>query len=269
MNAQLPSNYIQTLIAIKERINQARYQSLKAVNKELILAYLEIGKMISERTATGWGDAVVDKLSSDLQIEFLGVSGFSKRNLRRMRQIYEQCNEISIWPQLVAKLPWGHTGLIFSKFKQSEQIHFYLQKCVERGWSRSVLEEEIKFDAFSKVQSFQNNFTKTIEPKQLAEYRLEFSDEYDLSFLELNDVHTERQLEQALVLNIAKTLGRFGSDFAFMGRQFRLELDDKEYFVDLLFYHRRLKCMVALELKATEFKPEHSHQLSWIEYLFR
>src|SRR5665647_3064615 len=124
--------------------------------------------MISERTATGWGDAVVDKLSSDLQIEFPGVSGFSKRNLRRMRQIHEQCNENSIWPQLVAKLPWGHTGVIFSKFKQSEQIHFYLQKCVERGWSRSVLEEEIKFDSFSKAQSFQNNFTKTIESKPVS-----------------------------------------------------------------------------------------------------
>ena len=105
VNAQLPSNYAQTLIAIKERINQARYQSLKAVNKELILAYLEIGKMISERAATGWGDAVVDKLSSDLQIEFPGVSGFSKRNPWRMRQIHEQFNENSIWPQLVAKLP--------------------------------------------------------------------------------------------------------------------------------------------------------------------
>jgi len=118
-----------------------------------------------------------------------------------------------------------------------------------------------------KTQSFQNNFTKTIESKQLAEYRLEFRDEYDLSFLELNDMHTERQLEQAIVQNIAKTLGHFGSDFAFMGRQFRLELDDKEYFVDLLFYHRKLKCMVALELKATEFKPEHSHQLSWYLHL--
>lgn len=142
-----------------------------------------------------------------------------------------------------------------------------MQKCVERGWSRSVLEEEIRFDAYTKAQSFQNNFPQTIEPQQLAAYRLEFRDEYDLSFLELEETHTERQLEQSMVMNIVKTLGRFGNNFAFMGRQFRLELDEKEYFVDLLFYHRKLKCMVALELKATEFKPDHSQQLSWYLHL--
>lgn len=267
INTQLPVNYSQTFIEIKERINQARYLSLKAVNKELILAYLEIGKLISERVANGWGDAVVDKLSRDLQSEYPGVKGFSKRNLRRMKYIYELSSQNVILPQLVAKLPWGHTDYIFTKIKQPEQIHFYLQKCAERGWSRSVLEEEIRFDAFAKARAFQNNFTQTIEPQQLADYRLEFSDEYDLSFLELQDTHTERQLEQAMVVNIAKTLGRFGNDFAFMGRQFRLELDEKEYFVDLLFYHRRLKCMLALELKATEFKPEHSQQLSWYLHL--
>lgn len=125
------------------------------------------------------------------------------------------------------------------------------------------MEEEIRFDAFSKSQLFQNNFPKTIPGNQLVEYRLEFRDEYDLLFLALEDIHTERQLENAMVLNITKTLGRFGADFAFMGRQFRLELDDKDYFVDLLFYHRKLKCMIAIELKAQEFKPEHSQQLSW------
>lgn len=266
-NTNLPINYLQTFTEIKERINQARYQSLKAVNKELILAYLEIGKVISERVAKGWGDAIVDKLSLDLQAEYPGVKGYSSRNLRRIKQIHEQCGNNEIWPQLVAKLPWGHSGLIFSKCKQAEQINFYLQKSVERGWSRSILDEEIRFEAFEKAQLFQNNFPKTMDENQLMEYRLEFRDEYDLSFLELEDVHTEKQLENALVLNITKTLGRFGSDFAFMGRQFRLELDDKEYFIDLLFYHRKLKCMIAIELKANEFKPEHSQQLSWYLHL--
>jgi predicted nuclease of restriction endonuclease-like (RecB) superfamily len=144
---------------------------------------------------------------------------------------------------------------------------FYLQQSNERGWSRSVLEEEIRFEAYAKTLNFQNNFIKTIEEKELTEYRLEFRDEYNLSFLELEDVHTERQLENALVNNITKTLGRFGSDFAFMGRQFRLELDNKEYFIDILFYHRKLKRMIAVELKATEFKPEHSQQLNWYLHL--
>jgi len=262
-----PDNYIQTLISLKQKINLARYKSLVAVNQEMILVYLEIGKTISEQVKQGWGSAVIERLATDLQTEYNGVSGFSARNLHRMKLIYETIQNNEISPQLVAKIPWGHTSLIFSKLKKSEQITFYLQKTIERGWSRSILEEEIKFDAYQKHLDFQSNFQKTIEPDKLAAYRLEFKDEYNLSFLDLEDIHTERQLENALVQNITKTLGRFGSDFSFMGQQFRLELDEKEYFVDLLFYHRRLKCMIAIELKAIEFKPEHSQQLNWYLHL--
>ena len=263
----LPTDYHQTILEIKNNINSARLKSLRAVNTELILMYLKIGKVISLKVSLGWGDAVVDKLSTDLQTEYPGVKGFSLRNIRRMKYIYEKCQEYSILPQAVAKLPWGHIDLIFTKIKDVDAILFYLQQSNERGWSRSVLEEEIRFDAYAKTLNFQNNFIKTIEEKELTEYRLEFRDEYDLSFLELEDVHTERQLENALVNNITKTLGRFGSDFAFMGRQFRLELDNKEYFIDILFYHRKLKRMIAVELKATEFKPEHSQQLNWYLHL--
>lgn len=263
----LPVDYSRTLFEIKNRIQKARYQSFKAVNQELIEMYLEIGKLISDRVLSGWGDAVVDRLSIDLQTEYPGIKGFSSRNLRRMKQIYEECTKIIFWPQAVAKIPWGHTTVIFSKIKQTEQITFYLQKCIERGWSRSVLEEEIRFDAFNKSKLFQNNFTQKIEAEDIEAYRLEFRDEYDLSFLELSDIHGERELENAMVSNITKTLGKFGSDFAFMGRQFKLELDEKEYFIDLLFYHRKLKCMIAIELKAKEFKPEHSQQLSWYLHL--
>src|SRR5690606_25421707 len=137
----------------------------------------------------------------------------------------------------------------------------------QRGWSRGVLEEEIRFDSYNKRTQFQNNFSLTLDEANLSAYRLEFKDEYNLSFLGLEDTHTERQLENALISNITRTLGQFGHNFAFMGRQFRLELDDKEYFVDLLFYHRKLKCMIALELKANEFKPEHSQQLNWYLHL--
>lgn len=129
------------------------------------------------------------------------------------------------------------------------------------------MEEEIKFDSFTKQIEFQNNFSNSINEKKLIEYRLEFKDEYNLSFLNLEDIHSERDLENALVDNIIKTIGQFGNDFAFMGRQFRLELDEKEYFVDLVFYHRKLKSMIAIELKATEFKPEHSQQLNWYLHL--
>jgi predicted nuclease of restriction endonuclease-like (RecB) superfamily len=162
-NSLLPKDYYQRILEIKQRINDARFKSFRAVNTEMILMYLEIGKVISLKVSKGWGDSVVDKLSIDLQAEYPGVKGFSSRNLRRMKQIHEQCGENEIWSQLVAKLPWGHTGLIFSKCKKEDEIIFYLQSCVNRGWSRSVFEEEIRFDAFSKSQLFQNNFPKTIQ----------------------------------------------------------------------------------------------------------
>lgn len=170
----LPIDYNPTFLALKERINQGRFECLKVVNTELILIYLEIGKVVSAKVATGWGDAIVNKLSLDLQNEYPGVKGFSLRNIRRMKYVHEKCLLHSILPQLVAKLPWGHTDYIFTKIKQSEPIVFYLQKCAERGWSRSILEEEIRFDAFSKSRTFQNNFPKTVDSKQLMDYRLEF-----------------------------------------------------------------------------------------------
>lgn len=260
---KLPSNYQDTLLLLKERIKLAQYKSLSIVNTEMILMYLDFGKVISEKLKSGWGESIVDNLSKDLQAEYNGVKGFSSRNLRRMKLVFEEIESYSNWTQLVSKIPWGHTNLIFSKIKDIEKRTFYLQKCFERGWSRAILEEEIKFDSFTKTNNFQSNFPVTIDENKLIEYRLEFKDEYNLSFLNLEDIHTERELENALVVNITKTLGQFGNDFAFMGRQFRLELDEKEYFIDLLFYHRKLKSMIAIELKTTEFKPEHSQQLNW------
>jgi len=263
----IPANYQQILTDLKIKISQARYKSLLAVNRELILLYLDIGDVLSHKTESGWGESVIDTLASDLQAEYPGVKGFSSRNLRRMKLIFEETAGNSIWTQAVSKIPWGHTNMIFAKVKDAEQREFYLKKCIERGWSRSILEEEIRHDGYSKQLNFQNNFSQTIDESKRAAYRQEFRDEYNLSFLGLEDIHTERELEKAIIENISKTLGQLGNDFAFMGRQFRLELDEKEYFVDLLFYHRKLKAMIALELKASEFKPEHSQQLNWYLHL--
>lgn len=259
----LPIDYEQTILGLKQKINQAKYRTIKAVNKELIKIYLEIGKTISEKVRNGWGNGIIENISKDLQTEYPRIKGFSARNFRRMKLIYEEISNNLIWPQLVAKLPWGHTNLIFEKVKEEIQRTYYIKKCIESGWSRSILEEEIRFDSYQKNVNFQNNFPQTIEKRSLIEYRLEFKDEYDLSFLDLEDTHTEKQLESAIVEKIVKTIGQLGADFSFMGRQFRLEADEKEYFIDLLFYHRKLKCMVAIELKTIEFKPEHSQQLNW------
>lgn len=246
---------------------QAQYNSYSAVNSEMILAYLDIGKTISEKTKTGWGTSVIKQLSIDLQAEFIGVKGFSERNLRLMRFVYEEIAENPIWQQAVAKLHWGHTVMIFSKIKDQTERDFYLKKAKNEAWSRSILEEKIKTDTYANHKNFQHNFDKALTTQEITNYTLQFKDEYDLSFLNLPDHHTEKQLENALVNNITKMLGQFGNDFAFMGQQFRLELDDKEYFIDILFYHRKLKSMIAIELKVNEFKPEYSQQLNWYLHL--
>ncbi len=260
-------DYLDTFIELKERIQQAQYNSYSAVNSEMILAYLDIGKVISEKTKTGWGTSVIKQLSIDLQAEFVGVKGFSERNLRLMRFVYEEIVDFPIWQQLVAKLHWGHTVMILSKVKDSKERDFYLHKTKEEAWSRSILEEKIKIDLYNNYESFQNNFKKTLTTSQVAQYTMQFKDEYDLSFLNLSDHHSEKQLENAIVKNITRMLGQFGHDFAFMGQQFRLELDDKEYFIDLLFYHRKLKSIIAIELKVNDFKPEYSQQLNWYLHL--
>lgn len=260
-------DYLETFVALKDRIKQAQYRSYSAVNSEMILAYLDIGKTLSEKTKIGWGTSVIQQLSKDLQAEFYGVKGFSERNLHRMKLIYEELQHNLIPPQAVAKLHWGHIALIFSKIKDKEARVFYIQKAQTEAWSRSILEEKIKLDLYANHQKFQHNFETALNIQEIANYTLQFKDEYDLSFLNLPDHHTEKQLESALVHNITKMLGQFGADFAFMGQQFRLEVDDKEYFVDLLFYHRKLKSMIAIELKINEFKPEYSQQLNWYLHL--
>jgi len=261
------TDYAKTLIALKERIVQAQYRAYSAVNTEMILAYLDIGKVISEKTKTGWGTSVIKQLSQDLRAEFIGVKGFSERNLRLMRFVYEETLDNPIWQQLVAKLHWGHSVLIFSKIKNIAEREFYLEQTHKQAWSRSVLEEKIKLNTYTLHQNFQNNFDNSLTKKEVAKYTMQFKDDYDLSFLNLPDFHNEKQLENAIVSNISKMLGQFGSDFAFMGQQFRLELDNKEYFVDLLFFHRKLKSLIAIELKIDEFKPEYAQQLNWYLHL--
>lgn len=160
-------DYLKTYINLKERILQAQYNSYSTVNSEMILAYLDIGKTISEKTKTGWGSSVIKQLSTDLQAEFPGIKGFSERNLQRMKFIYEEIMANSIPPQLVHKLHWGHISLIFSKIKDKKQREFYLRKTKEEAWSRSILEE--KTNLYHNYENFQDNFDKTSSIKEIAE----------------------------------------------------------------------------------------------------
>jgi predicted nuclease of restriction endonuclease-like (RecB) superfamily len=264
----LPASYHDTLRTLKDRINNARYQTMQRINSELIKLYWDIGKTLSEKMSNeGWGKSVVELLAVDLQTTFRGVKGFSARNLWYMKQFYDSYSDDEFLQRVVAEIPWGQNIEIFTKLENKDERLFYTQMCIKRAWSRPVLIENIKTDAYTKYQIQQNNFNALIPNERLADIKWDFKDEYDFSFIELQDDIKERELENALVHNITNTLGQFGRDFAFMGHQFRVELSDKEYFIDLLFYHRRLKCLIAIELKTIEFKPEHSQQLNWYLHL--
>jgi len=264
--SNLPSNYIQVLEEIKVTIKKTHYKTVKAVNYQLFDMYWSIGEKLFLESQENWGKSIVEKLSQDLQAEFNGIKGFSAQNLWLMRQLYVEYKDFVNLQQLAREIGWSANTTIIQKVKDEKARKFYLTKTAQECWSRAVLIERIKRQEHLNFQNSQNNFAKTLSDTKM-DYLWTIKDEYHFNFLELDLKHSEKQLEDGLVAHITKTLGQFGKDFCFMGRQFRLEVSDKEYFVDLLFYHRKLKSLIAIELKTTEFKPEHSQQLSWYLHL--
>lgn len=237
----IPTDYKDTLIFLKHRISKARHQSLKAINSELINLYWDIGKLISQKSEDGWGNNVVNKLSLDLESEFSGVTGFSKSNLFRMRFFYKTYVDDEKVAQVVRQLPWGQNIVLIASIKDPLIRSYYANYCLERGWGRNTLIENIKQETYKQFINNQTNFLQTVPAERLSELAWEFKDEYSFDFLSLTEEHKEREVEELILKNITKTLKQLGADFAFMGNQFRLEVDDKEYFVDLLFLLQKIK----------------------------
>lgn len=251
-------DYHQLLGAIRQRIRAAQYAALKAVNQELIALYRDIGKMIVERQAgETWGKAVVERLAQDLQAEFPGVGGFSARNIWYMRNFYLAYTENIKLQPLVAEIGWTHNLVIMERCKDDLQREFYLRMTRKFGWTKNVLMHQIDNQTYEKTLLNQTNFTKAVPAAARAQAHLAVKDEYTFDFLELGDEFSERQLETAILTKVDPFLREMGGMFAFVGSQYRLEVEGDEFFIDLLLYHRRLKCLVALELKTGAFKPEY------------
>jgi len=250
-------DYPRLLTEIKERIRSAQYEALKAVNKELVGLYWDIGRMIAERQETeGWGKSVVKRLSADLRQEFPGVSGFSVQNLWYMRQFYSEYHGNERLQPLVGEIAWAHNLVIMSKCKDPLEREFYIRMTRKFGWSKNVLLHQIDNQSYEKSLLGQTNFDRALTPELRAQAKLAVRDEYTFDFLELGEDHSERELERALIARIEAFLRSMGGMFAFMGSQYRLEVDGKEFFIDLVLFHRRLRCLVAIELKIGEFLPE-------------
>jgi predicted nuclease of restriction endonuclease-like (RecB) superfamily len=251
------SAYTDLLSEVKTRIRAAQYQALKAVNHELIGMYWDIGGLIVAKQANvRWGKAVVEKMATDLQTEFPGTGGFSASNLWRMKAFYEEYQSSIKLAPLVREIGWSHNLLIMERCKEPLEREFYLRMTRKFGWSKNVLAHQIENQTYEKSLLGQTNFEQTLTPALKQQAELAVKDEYIFDFLELGDKHSERELEYALIGRIQEFLREMGGMFAFMGSQYRLEIDRKEYFIDLLLFHRRLRCLVAIELKVGDFEPE-------------
>ena len=258
------TEYPAILAEVKDRIRSTQYAALKAVNKELVGLYWDIGRIIVKRQSDAdHGSAIAEQLAADLRKEFPGIKGFSRRNVFYMREFYLNYSELPKVQPLVAQIGWTHNLVILQRCKDPQQSEFYIRMTRKFGWSKNVLIHQIENQSYEKSLTGQTNFDQALTPELRANAKLAVKDEYTFDFLELGEKHSERELEKALIARIEDFLRAMGGMFAFVGSQFRLEVDGREYFVDLLLLHRRLKCLVAIELKIGEFQPEFAGKMQF------
>lgn len=260
----ITGDYVHFLNDIKRDIQSSRIRAHLAVNKELILLYWRIGhSIIQKQKELGWGSKVVEQLSQDLRHAFPGMKGLSKQNLWYMRQFATAYSQDEIVQQLVGELPWGHHIEIFSHVKDIPTCFWYIRKTIENGWSRNVLVMNIEAQAHLKLGAASTNFVATLpQPTSDLAHQL-IKSEYNFEFLGLADDVHERMIEKGLVENIRQFLLELGNGFAFMGTQYKLNVGDEDFYIDLLFYHTRLRCYVVFELKADKFRPEYAGKLGF------
>lgn len=252
------------LTEIKEKIYQSQYQALKAVNKELIELYWEIGRLIIEKQEQlGWGKSIVEILSKDLQEEMPGVNGFSVSNLWRMKAFYEQYKANEKLAPVVREIGWSHNLAILEKCQEDQEREFYIKMTKKYGWTKSVLIHQIEGKSYERFLLNQTNFDKTLEKKYKHQAKLAVKDSYSFDFLEMSEAYSEREMEISLIKNIRSFLMEMGGDFTFMGNQYRLAVGEETFYIDLLLYHRRLKSLIAIELKTGKFKPEYAGKMQF------
>lgn len=259
------TDYRQALAIIKQRIHSAQTRAVLAVNTELLNLYWDIGRQLdSWQRERAWGSAVVEQMAQDLQVSYPGIKGFSRTSLFAMRQFYAFFSpQFEVVPQPVGQMPWGHVRTLLAKVKSVQQVLLYAQACIEQGWSRTVLEWQIDQRFHERAGQALGNFAKTLPAPQSELVQQSLKDPFVFDFLTLSEQAVERDIENQLVAQITRFLLELGKGFAFLGRQYPLSVNGRDYFLDLLFYHARLKCYVVIELKAGEFKPEYVGKLNF------
>jgi len=249
---------------IKALIYRRQYEAMKQVNVELIQLYWEIGKEIDgQQNEKGWGKSIVEVLAKELQKEFPGVQGFSARNLWLMRNFYVEYSQNSILQPMVAEISWAKNVVIMQKCKDMQEREFYIKMTKKYGWTKDVLINNIENRAFGKYLSNQTNFDETVPEKYRFQAKLAVKDDYNFDFIEMGIKHSEAELEAGIINNIRNFLSEMGGDFSFIGNQYHLDVANDDYYIDLLMFHRRLRCLVAIDLKIGEFKPEYAGKMQF------
>lgn len=259
-----PRGYGAWLAGLKAQIRDARLRAALSVNAELIGLYWRIGREILERQQRdGWGTGVVHRLAADLRAEFAGMHGFSRANLLYMRAFAEAWPDPAIVQRLVGRLPWGQNIELLTKLKDPADRLWYAAATLEHGWSRPVLAAQIQTQLRKRQGQAITNFERALPPETSDLAQNLVKDPYQFDFLALAPDIKERELEAALVTRVKDLLLEMGKGFAFIGSQYQLEVGGQDWFVDLLFYHRRLRCLVAVDLKIGAFRPEHAGKMNF------
>ncbi|PLX21959.1 DUF1016 domain-containing protein, partial [Candidatus Parcubacteria bacterium] len=274
---QTQNDYNSFLAEIKQQIKSSQIRAINSVNQEMILLYFRIGKSISQKQKElGWGAKVIDNLSHDIKSAFPELAGFSVRNIKLMVQFYREYETIEIGQLpvaqneslqnrqlLVAQIPWAHNIILIQKIKDIDVRYWYMQKTLEHGWSRDVLALMVQSQLHKREGKLVSNFKNILAPQESDLVRQSFKDPYLFDFLTIAEPFLERELESNLIKHMEKFLIELGSGFAFVGRQYKLEVGDDDFYIDLLFYHLKLRCYVVVELKKGKFKPEYSGQVNF------
>ncbi|ROI04146.1 DUF1016 domain-containing protein [Chryseobacterium sp. G0240] len=244
-------------------IKQSQNSALRLVNKELINLYWNIGEYISNKVENSeWGKSVVEELASHIQKTEPGIKGFSDKNLWRMKQFYETYKDLPKLSPLVREISWTNNLIIFSRAKTNEEKEFYLKLCIDERFSKRELERQISSSLFERIMIGNEKLSPVLRELH-PNISNTFKDSYIFDFLKLSETHNESDLQKGLVSQLRNFILELGKDFLFIGEEYKLQVGNSDFYVDLLLYHRGLQCLVAFELKADKFKPEHLGQLNF------
>jgi len=260
----LPSNYPTILNALKQKIQAAQIKAVLAVNEHLLLLYWDLGQAILEQQAqSGWGGKVIQQLAKDLKKAFPDQKGFSERNLKYMRLFADAYPDRLFVQQVVAQIPWSHNLLLLEKVKDLETRKWYIAQTTAHGWSRNVMVHHIETQSHARQGQAQTNFARTLPAPQSDLAQQLLKDPYSFAFLTLADDAREQELERGLIEHIKDFLLELGAGFAYVGSQIKLEVGNRDFYPDLLFYHLKLRCYVVIELKMTDFEPEYVGKMNF------